>query len=78
MTYYDAATRWIKTHRAGEPGYYEPRKRGTVTVHYDNVIFVYRFPPNPDKRAVRKALERAFLSGGKLTGKFPQYECRSF
>lgn len=70
---YDAAARYIKTYRAGESGYYAPRKRGTVTVRCDSRIYVYAFGSYPDKRAVKLALSIAFSNDGKLQGRWPEY-----
>lgn len=71
--HYDAATRYIKTIRAGDAEYYMSRKRGTVTVFHDSKIYVYKFPSNPCKRAARLALERVFLMDGEFSGKWPEY-----
>jgi hypothetical protein len=71
--YYDAATRYIRTIRAGEADYYQPRKRGTVTVAHDSKIYVYRFPPNCDRMAAKYALAAAFFYDGTLRGRWPEY-----
>jgi hypothetical protein len=70
---YDAATRWVCTHRAGEAAYYMPRQRGTVTVAVDSKIYVYRFGPDPDRRAAKRALIEAFFDDGKIEGRWPEY-----
>jgi hypothetical protein len=71
--HYDAATRYVKTIRAGDAEYYKPRQRGTVTVTYDNRIWVYKLPARPDRRAARRALEMAFMGDGKFSGRWPEY-----
>lgn len=70
---YAAHTRYLMSFRAGEEGYSAPRIRGTVRVFYDNKLDIFKFPPNPDRRAVKIALLKMYGPDEKLTGTWPNF-----
>lgn len=66
---------YFKNHyRAGEPGYYDGRPRGTVAVWHDSQLWIYEQPPTSMRRDMKIAIFSAFCNnGGHLTGRFPEY-----
>lgn len=72
----DFALFHIRTHKAGEHGYHQPRARGTVDVWHDSTRYVYgRFGVKPSARDFRRFIVDAWrvYEGKKLSGRWPSY-----
>lgn len=69
----------IKTSRAGEPGYYAIRERGTVDVWHDSKRYVYR-ASLIELRDFKANILSAFGTRceAKISGAWPSYTVETF
>jgi len=58
---------YAETYRAGEFGYYAPRKRGTCDVWHDSHRYIYTLAAIPRRKI------RAMING-KVAGRYPNYK----
>lgn len=67
----------VRTYRAGESGYYQPRPRGYMEVRHDSRRYLYDVRGlQLGGREARRFIESAWdtMNGITVTGRYPSYE----